>query len=1314
MADLIQAGDFATEGEKRAAEELRKLPAGWVIIANKILPASQGRSFEIDFIVIGEHLVFVIDEKSWLGRIHGSDQIWVRQDGSSERSPLAKSDYVARIVAGRLRDGVPFRPPITTHFVEGRVLLSRAEERPSLRDPRASEGVLMLRDAVTQLTKSDASAGDPQIQVQREAITRVLYDLSDRPKVPKAIDLYRIDEGTPAPYGSYVYRATHPEAGPRTLSVYKIAGADADAREFYLREFRALKRLRRTGVVPEVMDSFSWSDDYLVVPTDLPDGVSLKAEPRTTGARGGLRELQIASAAFRALALVHAEGIIHRALGPESVYVRDGEAPSIMFTGFFAAREGGHTIAPKLDELHIADPYAAPEIALGYEFAETGSDSYALALIFLERLSGVPVARLVQTEGNLQRVEVPTADADWPSLPTDVLSGLIAFFNEALSEGSMAPVGSAGAARLSATQCAERLAALSRQASKEEESVKGQLLDRRYTILRLLGTGSSAQTFLVTDNEAEGLFVIKQFLRPEMLRESGEAKREFTALRKLDSKYLPRVYDIYPSSEDAHVKMEYVEGVTLAEALHTYQGQPDRWRRLAEDLLGAVAVLEHDHLLHRDIKPANVILRDGNETAVLIDFGLAAPAGGAVAPAGTPRYLPPEAYTADQPPPSIDRYALGVLLFDALFGYSPFVADGERSGHMRLVTPDSVPDGLRSIAAVLLRAIDPDPGERYGSAAEFTGALSAAMGMAEPDPISTGQRLDALINPWVDQVRGLFRNSRRGNADNRGMDSPFAHDTYVETALDTWLWPAILRDRPRVVFLSGNPGDGKTAFLERVREQLKNEGGQQISRDGSGWVWELDGHAFRACYDASESHQGRSADEQLRERFRDLEGVSPTRATLTVLIAINDGRLADVLHKFREGFPWLVQATEAAQRANAARDPRGIWLIDLKRRAYVTPPDAATPSVLRRMLARFTDRAAWEVCTGCIAQHECPIRTNALALDAQGDEAPVDRLERALLLAHLRGTRHFTVRDVRSGLAYLLTGDLSCKEVHEARTAGTGLDAEYWRIAFTTDGDTDIMLGDLRALDPGRFAQPRLERFLFFKQESDQASERARLYANQRDLPPLIDTTTWLERNKQRLYFESAPIAEVLDPLPCIAWQALLPYRYAERFLSALSGDGKQDAILAQLIRGIGRSDGIRGPVLASGLCLKVAHSDSQHMTVIKRFSLESFSLSTERIAGSAGIEVIPSTLMLRHQESYTRLIITLDLFEILMRLADGLEPGSPELVALLEDLTPFKSTLQLLDSNDLILIEGGRRMQQLTQREGTIICEPLQVGAIG
>ncbi|GAC1462770.1 MAG: hypothetical protein PVSMB2_27080 [Ktedonobacteraceae bacterium] len=86
MAEMISAGPFATEKERTVAEVLRQLPNDWTVICNKILPSGD-RSYEIDFIVIGRQWIFLLDEKSWRGKIQGNDQLWVRADGFSTRSP---------------------------------------------------------------------------------------------------------------------------------------------------------------------------------------------------------------------------------------------------------------------------------------------------------------------------------------------------------------------------------------------------------------------------------------------------------------------------------------------------------------------------------------------------------------------------------------------------------------------------------------------------------------------------------------------------------------------------------------------------------------------------------------------------------------------------------------------------------------------------------------------------------------------------------------------------------------------------------------------------------------------------------------------------------------------------------------------------------------------------------------------------------------------------------------------------------------------------------------------------------------------------
>lgn len=1295
MARLMSIGEFATEGESRTAEQLRGLPNDWVIVANKVLPTRNGRSFEIDFIVIGDHLVFAIDEKSWRGRIVGSDTIWVRGDGSSERSPLSKIDYVSKILAGYIRLKVALMNN-DQHFTHGCVLLSATDQLPQVSDPRAANGTVLLKDAVDRLQQIDATSGRSSISRVRESIVSSLVDLSHRPRIPKRIGAYQVEEVLSERHGAYTLRAVHEEAGPRMLTMYNVL-SDGAQRDIAKREFRALQRLQGSGIVPEVLDPFDWSDDFLVVPSALPTGSPLRTLPRLEGKDPGIREVALATLAFQSLETIHEAGVIHRALSPDSIYVDniDGQ-PRFSFTGFHSARAGSGTIGQYLDDLHVADPYAAPEIGLGYGFATPESDTFSLALVFLERFSGVPIGELVTADGT---VAIPDNQATWSFFPEEQVEELIAFFRRALGKGEYAEPNAPDARRLTAKGCADTLHAIESHLRKDDEGDKDRLLDDRYKVIRLLGTGATARTLLVSDTEVDGLFAVKQYLRPDLIHETGEARREFGILRSLRSPHLPQVYDVYRPENDVHVKMEYVEGVPLSVRLGDYEGNLERWQGLVSDLCEAASLLEDNHLLHRDIKPENVLIRDGSGDAVLIDFGAATPVDRAIGPAGTPKYIPPESLFSTAPSPSTDQYALAVLLFTALTGTEPFEGGDQQS----TVSEVSVREELRPYAQVLLRAVDPAPKNRYSSVCALREAiLTATQKVEEPDDPTLGNQ----INPSVGLIRRLFRNSAAGNADNRGLDTDFARATYVPTGLDTELLPVILANKPLAVFLSGNPGDGKTAFLEQVKVALADAGGKEISSDESGWVWSLNDHLFRSCYDASEAYGELSANEQLRTKLSGLEGDDAPLTGITALVAINDGRLADFVVHFRGQFGWLTRQIEAGL-SDTAEAPDTVWTVDLKRRTYVSlTPDEGGRSVLRQMLDVFVSPDRWNICLSCTAQRACPIRANALALQ---DRRSQEQLEHLMLLTHLRGERHLTIRDLRSGLAYLITGDTACEQVHTLRTTGQPLpNVFFWHLAFTTEKQHDTMLGELPLLDPGRFARPKLERFLFFNHSASDAGSRAELFRNRVDIAPQSDTNLWIEQVKRRLYFEAAPPEERRIDVPVPARFAMLPYQYAEEFLEILRGVVAVDDILPRLARGISRSDGIPATMLNRGMCLRVAHSDVERMTILKVFPLEMFWLEAERLAGTEHVESFPAALLISHRQGAGTLRITLDLFELLMRFADGLEPASAEFQPMLEDLAPFKSAVLLTETTDLILVEAGKRLHQLTQHDGKVVRLPM------
>jgi serine/threonine protein kinase len=1313
VAELISTGSFASSGEQRAAEVLREgLPASWLVICNKLFPTSNGGSFEIDFLVIGERWIFVIEEKSWQGQLRGNEEFWFRADGSSERSPLAKVDYVAKAVAGYLKQRIPSLKS-GGHCVQGVVLLSAPTVQPMIRDVRASRALFTLDDVCERLQELDEQRGNPLVGQLHALLRTTLTGLRARPSIPRQIGALQIEEVEKVRPKLYRCRAVEKASGadqPRMVMLYELELdplEQQDAKEFYARTYKALEKLQSTGLVPRAETPFEWSSTFMVVPIVPPEGRALSDLPLPETREEFLQELRMAASAFKGLAKIHAQGVLHRALTPAALLVRfvKDQPPRVTFSDFYAARVGTASIAARLDATAVDDPYAAEEVLIGYEFATEQTDTFSLALVMLERLSGTPISLLRPTID--EPPHLPDAPR-WTTFlsPTQSATLLELFRSVLRPQKDEQPPG--------ANELASRLEEVLRQVQEPRPEEIPQTLNGRFLVHRLLGQGSMARTYLVSYKDFPGLGqqVLKQFLNPAEVY--NQAFAEYKALEKIKSKYVPTIKDIFGETEDAHIAMEYIPGPTLQQLEREFPWPLERWRPFAQDLLKALATLEEHNILHRDIKPANIILHEVDNHPVLIDFGFAIQRGEERSLAGTPLYLPPEALRAASPPADCDRYAAAVVLFKALTGQLPFTYSEGGQRRLRPVEELEV-EHARPLATVLLRALDPDPTRRPASARQFLAeleqaGLAAAVSSEEVETVLAADYERAeQENPWVEQVRGLYRKSAGGNADNRGLDSDFVRQTYVPTALDRKLLPLVLAQRPLALFLSGNPGDGKTAFLEQVRQELTRRGATVRQADQSGWELVYQDHVFRSCYDASEAHGGLSADEQLTSKLQGLEGARPAGNALTVLVAINDGRLADYFERYGERFGWLKAQLQEARRSQSLQEQQ-VWLVDLKGRAFVALPGEQESSLFRPVLDTLVAKEHWTICQRCTAEAICPIYQNARMLRKSRIK---QRLEHLLLLTHLRHQRHITMRDLRSALAYLITGNLSCRDVHRARQSEDGgaalIERAAWQSAFAPVETDDELLRDLRVLDPARFPQPHLDRFLHFHRGLHDASLRAELVVDGKDLPleRFREEREWLAAWKRRLYFYGPRLDEEYQrsDLPAVRWLDLLPYRHAPLYLQLLKGEREQlEETRRKLALGILRSDGINADLPDGHLSVVVRASEEQQLIILKQFPLEQFILEPAGSGHQEVIETLPEFLVLRHRSGTPRLEISLDLFELLLRLADGLQPDAPELQPLLEDLRHFKNTLLLMETRDLVLIEHGRRLHHLTQRNGKVV----------
>ena len=259
----------------------------------------------------------------------------------------------------------------------------------------------------------------------------------------------------------------------------------------------------------------------------------------------------------------------------------------------------------------------------------------------------------------------------------------------------------------------------------------GRLLDDRYEILEVIGTGGMAVVYKALDHRLNRQVAVKilkdEFSGDEEFRRRFRAEGEAVAM--LSHPNIVQVFDVSSSDAANYIVMELIDGISLKQYMEV-KGVLN-WKETLHFAMQIAKGLEHAHsrgIVHRDIKPHNVmVLKDGS--VKVMDFGIARVMSKSNTltkeALGSVHYISPEQAKGGYTDSRSDIYSLSVVMYEMMTGRPPF--DGESPvavaiQHINGGAPKpstlnpNIPAGLEQI---ILKGMALDPKDRYASATEM-------------------------------------------------------------------------------------------------------------------------------------------------------------------------------------------------------------------------------------------------------------------------------------------------------------------------------------------------------------------------------------------------------------------------------------------------------------------------------------------------------------------------------------------------------------------------------------------------------------------
>lgn len=740
--------------------------------------AEDGALYEVDLLVLSKMGFWLVEAKSWPGKIEGDVRTWTWTDGEGRRHSVDNPYYLAnkkaKALAGILRKTAAFQKRgMRLPFLDPLIFLADPDLECRLR------GAALNHVCLTDRDKDDPKGERPGIMAA--LINREVQGVESQPRHPidsriaralsQAMEQAGIRPSQKARrVGDYILGDLIDDGKgyqDRLAEHASMEGVYCRVRQYLLeqasseeerqrlkraaqREFKILQELDHSGILT-VRDYREHEYGPAILFHYEPKAVRLDQYLKVNGERLTFdQKTRLLERIADSLRYAHQKKVVHRALGPQCVLVMDPEAadPEVkLFNWQLALREASsHSYAATRSVHDMVEAqtavYMAPEAFHNPEAVSEASDIFSLGAIAYLLFSGKPPAadvgelsdKLREQKGLRLSSAVDGAGKEleeliqWSTHP-DVLSRIgsvddfLDLFQRVIEEYT----------------------------APDEETVSdplvaqpGDLLERGFVMKRAMGQGSTAKGLLVTrgrDGEEVVLKVARTDADNERLRIEGEV------LNTVRSEFIVGLIEATEMSGRMVLVLEKAGDQTLAQRLRS-EGRCslDLLQRFGEDLLQAVGSLERHGVSHRDIKPDNIGVRSLSKQAlqlVLFDFSLARAPLESIQ-VGTYQYRDP--FLSQRPTkrwdPAAERYSAGVTLYEMATAQLPVWGDGKSDPALtddELVLDveqfdPGVREGLENFFSV---ALNRDSKARFDNAQEMLRAWQETFEEAEKRTVTT-------------------------------------------------------------------------------------------------------------------------------------------------------------------------------------------------------------------------------------------------------------------------------------------------------------------------------------------------------------------------------------------------------------------------------------------------------------------------------------------------------------------------------------------------------------------------------------------------